>query len=580
MKMKKSMDGKRERKAEKKERNLRAAGLFMAFCLGISISAAGCGNQERSAKEAAAIETEADEKQTDASATEAGGTPADVSEENTVAEAAGESGDMADMTETSTEEETEEAADYSWIEPYREFLSDPNNLLDQLETQNEGGARGFISGFWLYDIDQNGVPELLIQKYHTSDYIYTCVDGEIQLRNIIPYDSFSEALIACDPRDGKMYYLTLDSGTGTDRGISLDEMYLPEEGEMTENSDYGRKGLYWATYGGIEQSDGSYLDVEWEDAVPAEESLISKDEFSDIVDHLEPMIPREIREENLTKYLQEDYLESDLYQPCSLEDYRKQMEEREAVFEENVPVLQEGESLEALMEDGRFCKIEDWQGALYCDMDTLACYREDEIRRVYQEEWKNIYLDWLMNIDRQTDEYGYPIISPEDLEYANFELINWGGTGAPILAVNPGIEGSYYYIEDGQVKQFYIPISSYGHQLFIAGTDYFLDSCLMNSSQYADVLQFHDGTVTQIGGYTIWRDLNTGNIENQFFHALGNDTSQEEFTVQIDSRLGTGAAAQVMNHVLGGENGGPMTYVEGVYFNYSEIEEALSDFQG
>lgn len=476
-------------------------------------------------------------------------------------------------TETATEGETE-TADYSWIEPYREFLSDHENLLPLLQEMNEGGMRGFISGFYLHDIDGNGIPELLVQKYITADYIYTCVDGEVQLRNVLPYDSFSDALIARDPEDGKLYYFILDSGTGTDRGISLSELSLPDEGEWERNADIGKEYLYGALYGGIEQQDGSYLDLEWEDALPDEDNVISKEEFQEIISRLEAVLPREITEENLNKYLREDYLESDMYAPCSIEEYKEQMEAKNAAFGENAPTVTEGS--DEIKEN--LISVEGWNSAIYRDLDNLVCYYEDELEYVYAEEWKNLYRDWMVNIDQQVDEYGYNILSSDELEYAQFALTDWGGTGAPVLAVNPGMDGSYYYIENGQVKQFYIPISSFGHQLFIEGTNYFLDCNMMNSSQYAAVLQFQNGSVTEIGNYTIWEELNTGNIEEQFFNIMGNDVSMEEFTVEMDSRLGTGAAAQIINYVLGVDGPRPLTYVESVYFSYDEIDEALSSF--
>ena len=476
-------------------------------------------------------------------------------------------------TETATEGETE-TADYSWIEPYREFLSDHENLLPLLQEMNEGGMRGFISGFYLHDIDGNGIPELLVQKYITADYIYTCVDGEVQLRNVLPYDSFSDALIARDPEDGKLYYFILDSGTGTDRGISLSELSLPDEGEWERNADIGKEYLYGALYGGIEQQDGSYLDLEWEDALPDEDNVISKEEFQEIISRLEAVLPREITEENLNKYLREDYLESDMYAPCSIEEYKEQMEAKNAAFGENAPTVTEGS--DEIKEN--LISVEGWNSAIYRDLDNLVCYYEDELEYVYAEEWKNLYRDWMVNIDQQVDEYGYNILSSDELEYAQFALTDWGGTGAPVLAVNPGMDGSYYYIENGQVKQFYIPISSFGHQLFIEGTNYFLDCNMMNSSQYAAVFQFQNGSVTEIGNYTIWEELNTGNIEEQFFNIMGNDVSMEEFTVEMDSRLGTGAAAQIINYVLGVDGPRPLTYVESVYFSYDEIDEALSSF--
>lgn len=476
--------------------------------------------------------------------------------------------ESATETVTATEEET---ADYSWIEPYREFLSDHNNLLPLLQEQNEGGAKGFISGFYLYDIDQNGIPELLAQKYHTSDYIYTCVDGEVQLRNVLPYDSFSDALLAYDPEVGKMYYFVLDAGTGTDRALSLSEMYLPEEGEWEKGADIGRERLYGALYGGIEQSDGSYLDVEWEDAIPSEGNAISPEEFQDIAARLVPVVPREITEENLTKYLQEDYLESDLYEPCTLEEYRNQMEERTAAFEEHMLTVTEGSG----ETEGNVITMEDWNSfVVYCDLDSLACYHKEDVQFVYAEEWKTLYRDWIMNIDKPMDGSDYPIVDPENKEGATFTLYNWSGLDVPVLecislAGNPGY---YIYAEDGQVKT----LCEEGRLSFFQGTDYYMDGYLMNMGKFVHVYKLENGEPSDISGYSasVWPE----GIYDQIFTVQGNETSMEEFTAYTDANLGAGAAAQLINMVIGNEGECPLTFVEGVSFQYSEMDEVLSNF--
>lgn len=557
----KTIDPKKNRQNPLRHGRMGAAiAALLIGCLLLSGCGQGAGNEEPAAEESTVSETEA-------------AAPETVSESEAPA-AAAETEPQETETETAAEEETEEA-DYSWIEPYREFLSDHENLLPLLQEQNEGGMRGFISGFYLYDIDGNGIPELLVQKYITADYIYTCVDGEVQLRNVLPYDSLSDDLIARDPVDGKLYYYIPNDGIGASIWTSLQELYLPEEGEWERGAAVGKEYLFGITYGHIERGDGSYLDLEWEDAIPDAGSVISKEEFREITSRLEAVLPREITEENLNKYLQENYLESDMYAPCSIEEYEEQLEARRAAFEENVPTIMGG--IDEIEEN--LIPVEGWYSAAYCDLDSLACYYKEELEFAYAEEWKNLYRDWMVNIEQQVDEYGYNILSSDDdLEHVRFALTDWGGTGAPILAVNPGIDGSYYYIENGQVRQFYIPISSFGHQLFIEGTNYFLDCYMMNSSQYAAVLQFQNGSVTEIGNYTIWEELNTGYIEEQFFSIMGNDASMEEFTVEMDSRLGSGAAAQIINYVLGVDGPRPLTYVESVYFTYDEIDEALSSF--
>lgn len=551
--MQKTIDPKKNRQNPIRHGRMKAAiAALLIGCLLLS----GCGQGAgRATEESTVSETEAPAPET-------------VPESEAPA-ATAETEPRETETETATEEETE-MADYSWIEPYREFLSDHENLLPLLQEQNEGGMRGFISGFYLHDIDGNGIPELLVQKYITADYIYTCVDGEVQLRNVLPYDSFSDALIARDPADGKLYYFILDSGTGTDRGISLSELSLPDEGEWERNADIGKEYLYGALYGGIEQQDGSYLDLEWEDAIPHEGNAISKEEFQEILSRLEAVIPREITEENLNKYLREDYLESDMYAPCSIEEYKERMEAKNAAFDENAPTVTEGS--DEIKEN--LISVEGWNSAIYRDLDNLVCYREEELEYVYAEEWKNLYRDWMVNIDQQVTQSGYPIVYEDSLEYVSFRLYDWSCLDVPVLGCesSAGNPSYYVYAEDGQVKPFYED----GRLSFIQGTNYYTDSYGMNVGKFVSIYQFENGESRDISGYSAYVD--SYSISDQRFTVQGQEATMEEFTAYTDANLGPGAAAQFINMIIGAEGPEPLTYVESVYFTYDEIDEALSSF--
>ena len=551
--MQKTIDPKKNRQNPIRHGRMKAAiAALLIGCLLLS----GCGQGAgRAAEESTVSETEAPAPET-------------VPESEAPA-ATAETEPRETETETATEEETE-MADYSWIEPYREFLSDHENLLPLLQEQNEGGMRGFISGFYLHDIDGNGIPELLVQKYITADYIYTCVDGEVQLRNVLPYDSFSDALIARDPADGKLYYFILDSGTGTDRGISLSELSLPDEGEWERNADIGKEYLYGALYGGIEQQDGSYLDLEWEDAIPHEGNAISKEEFQEILSRLEAVIPREITEENLNKYLREDYLESDMYAPCSIEEYKERMEAKNAAFDENAPTVTEGS--DEIKEN--LISVEGWNSAIYRDLDNLVCYREEELEYAYAEEWKNLYRDWMVNIDQQVTQSGYPIVYEDSLEYVSFRLYDWSCLDVPVLGCesSAGNPSYYVYAEDGQVKPFYED----GRLSFIQGTNYYTDSYGMNVGKFVSIYQFENGESRDISGYSAYVD--SYSISDQRFTVQGQEATMEEFTAYTDANLGPGAAAQFINMIIGAEGPEPLTYVESVYFTYDEIDEALSSF--
>ena len=494
------------------------------------------------------------------------------------------------VTETATETVTEEELkDTSWIEPYRELLSDHEQLMPLLQEQNEGGSRGFISGFYLYDIDQNGIPELLVQKYQTADYIYTCVDGKVQLRNTISYDSFCDSLIAYDRRDGKLYYFTLDGGTGTGRITRLNEMYLLEEGNGQRGYDVGQTALYSATYGGLEQDDGSYLELEWEEALPDEGSVISKEKFEDIVDHLTPVLYQEINEENMTKYLQADYDETDLYQNCTLEDYRAEMAARQAEFEENVLEIQ----VDSDVQDENVLTKEEYDHLVYFDLERLACYHEREVKYVYEEEWKNIYREWLTTLDQQGEEYGIQNLNKWELQNMSFNLTDWKEGEAPVLSFYCNEDTQkYFWIENGKVTQFHElgggPVSLMEGVSFVKGTNCFLSfssfGSVVQPFSSIEVYQWDTSGVTYCGGVGAQYDAEIGALTSEDYSIQDNNVSQAEFVAYMDSLLGAGVGSQMVNRVLGSVLGSDMdtslslTFAENIGFTYSELDATLSSF--
>lgn len=511
----------------------------------------------------------------------------EVSEEGTAgfAEETKEGAGMAE-SEAGTAAETVETAaggeaDAVWAEPYKEFLRDHNNLLPLLQEQHEGGARGFLSGFYLCDLDKDGTPELLVQKYHTADYIYTYADGRVQLRNRILYDSFADSLFAYDARSGALYSFELDGGTGTDRSTSLRKVELGEA-ENPEPAFEAGELLYSAAYGGLEQSDGSYLHVEFQDAIPNEDNQLSEEEFTDITNHLAPLMYCEIKEENLEKYIRADYQETDMYRICSLEEYRDEMAKREEAFAKNAPEIpagQEGlpENIVTMDDVGVY--------TIYCDLDGLACYRENEVKVVYAEEWKNIYREWLMNIDQQVYSEGISYL--DDLGTpAHFEFIDWKEGAIPVLYMKGQGAPHCLTIAEGEVVEFFTIDNSWAGCEFVKGTDYFL--CLEGSTSGRRVgrtlYQLSGTQAAELTSAYMESDWEGETIEIQEYSCRQNPVSLEEYMKQTDVILGTGASAQIVNGLIRSvtsaetQQGGPLVYAEGISFELDSIDEALAGF--
>lgn len=198
----------------------------------------------------------------------------------------------------------------SWPYAYKYFLDNKWNLCDLLMEQNEAGMYGYIQGFYLYDVNKDGIPELFVSKAFSSTYIYTYTDEGLELRSVIPYDSFSDEIIGYDMRDGQVYIYYADEGTSPTRATGIEKVLLPEE-EFTEEMrsfDYGREPVYGATYGEMDLDNGEYVTIEWEDAIMQDDATGEKKEaFLEMVDNFTPFVFHEITDENLEKYICNDY---------------------------------------------------------------------------------------------------------------------------------------------------------------------------------------------------------------------------------------------------------------------------------
>lgn len=506
------------------------------------------------------------------------------------------------------EEEEEELPD--WALAYRDFLTERENLIPILLEEGEGGLRGFLTGFYLHDLNGDDIPELFLQKDYAADYVYTYTGTQMELRNVIEEDCFADAYFGYDLRDGQAYYFIVDSGTGTDRSIGLCSIFLSEKvhdmGETvvawTVREDDGLNGLYGALYGGIEKADGTYDNVEWEDAIPSEYNDITPEEFQAVVVNFCPFDFHEITEENIETYITADY--RSVITPCSLRSYQEKIEERREAFQ-NEEYFYEMKDGEFLVPDGVFM-TSDWIGDIYCDLNHLVCYSEDDLapkigEEKMPDEWKEIYREWAENIDQETDFYGDPVLA--DQGEASVAFYDWEGMDAPVLWVDSGWGASKYHfftVIDGNI----VNIGTHGK-----APNGFVWMELINDTMYCFKhiatpigvpLYIFQGTLYRVNQGEMeevwsceWQEILGENFweeeipepeyskEEPFCTLFGEEKTKDECMAEVDALLGDGAAAQLLDIIRYDsteETVGPLTFAEtdNVWYTWDQFLKNLS----
>ena len=126
---------------------------------------------------------------------------------------------------------------------------------------------------------------------------------------------------------------------------------------------------------------------------------------------------------------------------------------------------------------------------MYFDLERLACYHEREVKYVYEEEWKNIYREWLTTLDQQGEEYGIQNLNKWELQNMSFNLTDWKEGEAPVLSFYCNEDTQkYFWIENGKVTQFHElgggPVSLMEGVSFVKGTN-----CFLSFSSFGSVVQ-------------------------------------------------------------------------------------------
>lgn len=496
--------------------------------------------------------------------------------------------------EESAQEEEAGEEEY-WIEAYKEFLRSSMNLLPLLKEEFDGGRQGYISGFFLMDVDGNGVPELFVQKYLYAEYMYTCVDGKVEMRARIPDSGYSECISGYDALTGQAYHFIYAEALeeGALNSLSMTGLMLPEQeySESAEDTEKYRDALYkplgYAEYGYQYQEDGTAREIRPEDAILSEDCVLSREKYVKMLDNFTPFHYQPVTEENLDKYLQKDYQETDMYDPYTPEEYIRDLQQRLDEYRNLAPRIVEGsgEALPASIAVG-----EDVNGTVYYDMETLCCFRESDIFVKFAEDWKNIYYDWLRDIGTKVDESGIPLIG--SMEFSSIWFEEWEGMEAPVLHIwtDGFFRDQCYMIRNGQVENISKSDTEVTIVTFIQNTEYFLT--IYPQSVYCGGFLSRlteDGTemvATLYGGGVMTRvlygelaDFDTSQVEYAY---MDQEMSREEFISEVDALLGEGAGWQLINAVFEGyaeyvdSFPSPLTFSESDgTFMLSQAEDAL-----
>ena len=408
-------------------------------------------------------------------------------------------------TETVTQEETPEEPE--WVAGYRDFLGDHSNFRPLLEEQNEGGMTGFINGFCLYDMDKNGIPELLVQKCETATYLYTWTETGVEMRWNYPYDSFGTYVLGYDSRDGAVYEFGLDIGTSPERLTSLNVLTLPDQPfdrqRAIDSGNYWTNGicLYSAEYGDFEGSSGS---LSWEEAKTYEDSSITKEQFQEILANFKPFLFHQITEENMERYILGNYQMQNQAEEMSLDQFASAMgvegrwQDRPSFYAKssdefrNRSIRVEVNGQNGLP-DNLIREEPDWSSRrCYIDLDTLACYGEDQAEIIYtgQEAWRESYYKLLSELKQNGSlsfENGMNSVEYEisyDEKNLRFQFIKWEGQESPLLYIyntfyNEYINGYYFMLQHGEPVLLCTDYSDgeYHEDIdFIGGRDFFINS--------------------------------------------------------------------------------------------------------
>ena len=147
--------------------------------------------------------------------------------------------------------ERAEAAQPAWVTVYMQFISGRDNMLSMLRynaynQEYSDVYDGYLDGFTLYDVDGNGVPELIITKNNEAAvWIYSCVNGKLKkmqtivFRDIFINDSYG---LAYTKKSGGLYLMFVSAydylGVTRLYKIGLKKKTIVYQKEVTFGDDF------------------------------------------------------------------------------------------------------------------------------------------------------------------------------------------------------------------------------------------------------------------------------------------------------------------------------------------------------
>jgi predicted HNH restriction endonuclease len=318
--------------------------------------------------------------------------------------------------------------------------------------------------------------------------------------------------------------------------------YIGNNGEMQAAK------LYQISYdkeGGADASDINIIDngkiflyqdnLAQEETEAAEtENTISKRKFSSIFKKLVPAQFKEINQDNLDKYLVEDYEETDMYEipddvNQAIETYWKSLQDRKNAFDNSTVTLPRS-SAEVLSDADNAGKT------IYFAEDGLSCYPEERV-------------EWSYTDDREAAIYAYMDMLSEytDDEYDRYALIYIDEDDVPELIMDK--------------KDNFFVICTYKDGEIYAGED-------MNYNFYSRYYSYYENeNIIQIY-YTNGTDWG-----EEFYH-LANGAGMECFmTVNARASKTSSGAVRVDSQASPLQN----YYVDGTNVSHEEFYNKIAD---
>ncbi len=235
------------------------------------------------------------------------------------------------IKEDMEKEETEKNKD--WVNAYKNFLLtyDSTDLLNQtVSDRMTADTGGTVKGFFLYDVNNDGQPELMVQKVYgtrfsgTLMYAYNSEKKCVEKANGINYFANETGDILTDSLDIQNYKDMNGNGLLLYDGIQA-LGYRKDNGWIVSFSWEGgsyTKGIGFTLYTRLDVTTGAgahtgykeeYDDGKVSGSKSLTNSYSAKTMYDETISNYVPFMFRTITEDNINKYVVQDYKNSGMY---------------------------------------------------------------------------------------------------------------------------------------------------------------------------------------------------------------------------------------------------------------------------